>query len=41
MNRIAGINNIKPHTLRHSFATWAVIRGAKQLGINLLTLNSG
>jgi integrase len=41
MNRTMGINNIKPHTLRHSFATWAVIRGAKQLGINLLTLNSG
>jgi len=34
-----GFNNITPHHLRHTFATWCVIGGAKQLGIHLEDIN--
>ncbi|MFT7879061.1 MAG: site-specific integrase [Sulfurimonas sp.] len=34
-----GLNNITPHHLRHTFATWCVIDGAKQLGMHLEDIN--
>ena len=40
MGKTIGIDNIKPHHLRHTFATWTVIDGAKALGIDLMQLDS-
>jgi integrase len=40
MGRTMGIDNITPHHLRHTFATWTVINGAKILGIDLMQLDS-
>jgi hypothetical protein len=40
MGRTPGIDNITPHHLRHTFATWTVLDGAKALGIDLMQLDS-
>ncbi len=40
MGRTMGIDNITPHHLRHTFATWTVLDGAKVLGIDLMQLDS-
>ncbi len=40
MARTPGVDNITPHHLRHTFATWMVIDGAKVLGIDLMQLDS-
>jgi|GEM_PF-1792154 integrase len=40
MGRALGIDNITPHHLRHTFATWTVLKGAKVLGIDLMQLDS-
>lgn len=40
MGRTLGIDNITPHHLRHTFATWTVLDGAKALGIDLMQLDS-
>lgn len=34
-----GPNNITPHHLRHTFATWCVIDGSEKLGISLEDIN--
>ncbi len=40
MGRTMGIDNITPHHLRHTFATWTVLDGAKALNIDLMQLDS-
>ena len=40
MGRTMGIDNITPHHLRHTFATWTVLDGAKALDIDLMQLDS-
>jgi integrase len=40
MGRTPGIDNITPHHLRHTFATWTVLDGAKALSIDLMQLDS-
>lgn len=40
MGRTMGIDNITPHHLRHTFATWRVLDGAEVLDIDLLQLDS-
>lgn len=39
MGRTQGVDNIRVHHLRHTFATWAVIDGAKTLNIDLMQLD--
>lgn len=39
MRRTQGIDNITVHHLRHTFATWAVLDGAKTLNIDLMQLD--
>lgn len=39
MGRTFGIDNITPHHLRHTFATWTVLNGAKALNIDLMQLD--
>lgn len=40
MGRTQGIDNIKVHHLRHTYATWVVLDAAKQLDIDLLQLDA-
>lgn len=40
MGRNLGIDNITPHHLRHTYATWTVLDGAKVLGIDLVQLDA-